>query len=96
MENVVRQGPAGRCRVVNRRDFIRLGSVAAAARRMHIEDKAVDNRIPGCRLTSLQQGALPLHDGGVGIYPVSDFVHVNAGRVRRWRFPATARHARPS
>jgi uncharacterized protein YcbK (DUF882 family) len=96
MKNVVRQSPAGRRRVVNRRDFIRLGPVAAAAHSMHIEGKTVDNRLPGCRFTSLQQAALPLRDAGVGIYPVSVFVHVDAGRERRWRFPATARHARPS
>ena len=67
MKNFVRQGPAGRRRVVNRRDFIRLGSVAVATHSMHIEGKAVDIRIPGCRSTSLQQAALSLHDGGVGI-----------------------------
>jgi uncharacterized protein YcbK (DUF882 family) len=96
MKNFVCQGPASRRRVVNHRDFIRLGSVAVATHSMHIKGKAVDIRTPGCRLTSLRHAALALHDGGVGIYPVSDFVHTWAGRVRRWRFPATARHARPS
>jgi len=51
MKNFVRQGPAGRRRVVNRRDFIRLGSVAVATHSMHIEGKAVGIRIISANLT---------------------------------------------
>jgi len=76
--------------------YLRKHTAGVAKHSMHIQGKAVDIRVPGCRLTSLQRAALALHDGGVGIYPVSDFVHVDVGRVRRWKFPATARHARPS
>ena len=77
-------------------DYLREHSAGVAKHSMHIEAKAVDIRIPGCRLAALQRAALALHHGGVGIYPVSDFVHVDVGRVRNWRFPPAARQTRPS
>lgn len=72
-------------------EYLRKHSRGVAKHSMHIEGKAVDIRIPGCRLRALQRAALALHDGGVGIYPVSDFVHVDVGRVRHWKFPPAAR-----
>ena len=27
---------------------------------------------------------MPLRSGGLGCYPISDFVHVDVGRVRTW------------
>lgn len=71
-------------------EYLRKHSRGVAKHSMHIEGKAVDIRIPGCRLRALQRAALALHDGGVGIYPVSDFVHVDVGRVRHWKFPPAA------
>jgi len=35
----------------------------------------------------LRDAALALHLGGVGYYPVSQFVHVDVGRVRQWALP---------
>jgi uncharacterized protein YcbK (DUF882 family) len=70
-------------------EYLREHSGGVAKHSMHMQAKAVDIRIPGCRLTAVQRAALDMHDGGVGIYPISDFVHVDVGRVRRWRFPAT-------
>lgn len=77
-------------------EYLRKHTTGVAKHSMHIEGKAVDIRIPGCRLAALQRAALALHDGGVGIYPVSEFVHVDVGRVRQWRFPPATRRARPS
>jgi uncharacterized protein YcbK (DUF882 family) len=77
-------------------EYLREHSAGVAKHSMHIEAKAVDIRIPGYRLIALQRAALALHHGGVGIYPFSDFVHVDVGRVRRWRFPPVARQTRPS
>ncbi|MEJ2007822.1 MAG: DUF882 domain-containing protein [Acidobacteriota bacterium] len=71
-------------------EFLRRHSAGVAKHSMHMQAKAIDIRIPGCRLTRLQKTALGLHDGGVGIYPLSDFVHVDVGRVRHWRFPPRA------
>jgi len=72
-------------------EYLREHGSGVAKHSMHMQAKAIDIRIPGCRLTALQKTALGLHDGGVGIYPVSEFVHVDVGRVRHWRFPPTAK-----
>ncbi len=77
-------------------EYLREHTAGVAKHSMHMQAKAVDIRIPGCRLKALQRAALALRDGGVGIYPVSEFVHVDVGRVRQWRFPAGSQHARPA
>lgn len=51
---------------------------------MHMQGKAADIRLPGVPLAALRDVAKNLHAGGVGYYPVSDFVHVDTGRVRYW------------
>ena len=51
---------------------------------LHIEGKAIDIRLPGYELKTLQRAAADIRRGGVGYYPVSDFVHVDVGRVRYW------------
>src|SRR6185437_10638142 len=52
----------------------------------HVLAKAIDIRIPGVSTRKLDQAALSLHAGGVGYYPVSQFVHVDVGPVRQWSF----------
>jgi len=59
----------------------------------HMLAKAIDIRIPSVTTRRLDQAALSLHAGGVGYYPVSQFVHVDVGPVRQWSFGG-ARHAR--
>jgi uncharacterized protein YcbK (DUF882 family) len=49
-----------------------------------MDGKAMDIRLNGVELTDLHKAALSLKKGGVGYYPVSNFVHVDVGRVRRW------------
>ncbi|HXW05831.1 MAG TPA: YcbK family protein [Vicinamibacterales bacterium] len=51
---------------------------------LHMIGKAIDIRMPGVQLHHLRQAAVALRRGGVGYYPVSDFVHVDTGRVRYW------------
>jgi uncharacterized protein YcbK (DUF882 family) len=51
---------------------------------LHISGKAVDVRLPGCRLSSLRRAAMDLSGGGVGYYPRPKFVHLDIGRVRYW------------
>jgi len=46
--------------------------------------KASDIRVEGVELADLHKAALSLKAGGVGFYPVSDFVHVDVGPVRQW------------
>jgi uncharacterized protein YcbK (DUF882 family) len=51
---------------------------------LHMTGKAIDIRIPGCELKTLQRAAQELRAGGVGYYAKSDFIHVDTGRVRFW------------
>ena len=52
----------------------------------HMLAKAIDIRVPGISTVKLRDAALALHAGGVGFYPVSQFVHVDVGPVRTWSF----------
>ncbi len=52
----------------------------------HMEGHAIDIRVPGVATARLRDAALSLHAGGVGYYPVSQFVHVDVGPVREWIF----------
>lgn len=60
------------------------GGGGVAAHSLHLVGKAIDIRVPGVRLRNLYRAAVGLRGGGVGIYPASDFVHVDVGRVRTW------------
>ncbi len=55
-----------------------------ASNSLHLVGKAIDIRVPGVKLRTLYKTAVELRGGGVGIYPGSDFVHVDVGRVRTW------------
>jgi uncharacterized protein YcbK (DUF882 family) len=50
----------------------------------HIQGKAVDIRVPGCRVSALHRVSAQLRAGGVGYYPCSEFVHVDVGPIRYW------------
>jgi uncharacterized protein YcbK (DUF882 family) len=52
----------------------------------HMQARAIDIRVPGVATAKLRDTALSLHGGGVGYYPVSQFVHVDVGPVRQWTF----------
>ena len=56
----------------------------------HMEGHAIDIRVPGVSTVQLRNAALSLQAGGVGYYPVSQFVHVDVGPVRTWTFGRTA------
>ncbi|MBU1377345.1 MAG: DUF882 domain-containing protein [Alphaproteobacteria bacterium] len=60
-------------------------SSGVAENSQHTIGKAIDIRVPGVELSNLRNAALSLSAGGVGFYPVSNFVHVDTGRVRQWR-----------
>lgn len=59
-------------------------SAGVAKNSLHTQGMATDIRVEGVDLRHLQRAALDLGRGGVGFYPVSNFVHVDTGRVRRW------------
>ncbi len=64
--------------------FLRFLSDKVAKNSLHMDGKAIDIRLPGHELKTLQRAALDLRSGGVGYYPLSDFVHVDVGRIRHW------------
>jgi uncharacterized protein YcbK (DUF882 family) len=68
--------------------FLRHGSAASgvAEHSQHIEAKAIDIRVPGVQTAKLRDTAESFEAGGVGYYPVSQFVHVDVGPVRTWSF----------
>ncbi|HTD97107.1 MAG TPA: DUF882 domain-containing protein [Edaphobacter sp.] len=61
-------------------------SSGVAEHSQHMLAKAIDIRVPGVGTAKLRDAALSLHGGGVGYYPVSQFVHVDVGPVREWAF----------
>ena len=58
-----------------------------ATNSQHTVGKAIDVRIEGVSLSNLRGAAQSLGAGGVGYYPVSNFVHIDTGRVRQWQGP---------
>lgn len=65
--------------------MLRSKSHGVAENSQHTLGKAVDVRLEGVDLSNLRNAALHLGAGGVGYYPVSNFVHIDTGRVRQWR-----------
>ena len=59
-------------------------SSGVASNSQHTYGKAVDVRVEGVDLRNLHKAALDVSAGGVGFYPVSNFVHVDVARVRQW------------
>ena len=55
-----------------------------ASHSQHMLGKASDIRVEGVALDHLRNAALSLKAGGVGFYPVSNFVHVDVAKVRTW------------
>jgi uncharacterized protein YcbK (DUF882 family) len=64
----------------------RSANSGVAEHSQHILAKAIDIRVPGVDTVTLRDAALSLHEGGVGYYPVNQFVHVDVGRVRQWSY----------
>jgi uncharacterized protein YcbK (DUF882 family) len=59
-------------------------SSGVASNSQHTQGKASDVRIEGVDLRNLHKAALSIRAGGVGFYPVSNFVHVDVASVRQW------------
>lgn len=59
-------------------------SEGVASHSQHMLGKASDVRVEGVELRHLHDAALSLKAGGVGFYPVSNFVHVDVAQVRQW------------
>lgn len=64
--------------------FLRTHGHGVALHSLHMQAMAIDIRMPGVPTAKLRDAAWRMHEGGVGYYSRSDFVHVDVGRVRRW------------
>ena len=71
-------------------EFLRSRSSGVAKNSLHMQAHAIDIRIHGVSTLALRDAALALHQGGVGYYPRSGFVHVDTGRVRTWCYGCAA------
>lgn len=65
-------------------EYLRTHTSGVAKTSLHMQAEAIDIRLPGFQTAKLRDIALALGKGGVGYYPVSNFIHVDVGRVRRW------------
>ncbi len=64
----------------------RAAVTGVAQHSQHMLAKAIDIRVPGVSTSRLRDAAMSLGAGGVGYYPISQFVHVDVGPVRHWSF----------
>ena len=55
-----------------------------ASKSQHTQGQAIDFFLPGVAIRALYDWLLANHDGGVGFYSLSEFVHVDLGRKRTW------------
>jgi uncharacterized protein YcbK (DUF882 family) len=69
----------------------RSANSGVAEHSQHMQAKAIDIRVPGVSTATLRNAALSLHAGGVGYYPVNQFVHVDVGPVREWQYGRSSR-----
>lgn len=60
------------------------GLEGAAKNSMHLYGKALDFRVSGLKITSLASIADQFNAGGIGLYPSSNFLHLDTGGVRKW------------
>lgn len=63
---------------------LRKNGTGVARKSLHMQGRAVDIRLSGLPTTMLRDIAINLHNGGVGYYQKSDFVHIDTGRRRNW------------
>ncbi len=64
--------------------LLRKNSSGVAKKSLHMVGRAIDIRLTGVPTKKLRDLAINLHNGGVGFYQKSDFVHIDTGRRRNW------------
>lgn len=63
---------------------LRSKSSGVAKKSFHMLGRALDIRVPDMRISLLRDLARQFHNGGVGYYPESNFIHIDTGRKRSW------------
>lgn len=63
---------------------------------LHMRGMAADIELPGVSRQALRDFAFALHQGGVGFYRRSGFVHVDSGEPRAWGFTPRLSRTRPA
>jgi hypothetical protein len=64
--------------------MLRRRSRGVSEHSQHMVGKAMDFRLPDVDMGRVRAVAMRLQHGGVGYYPGSNFVHLDAGSVRAW------------
>ena len=65
-------------------EMLRRTNSGVARESFHMQGKALDIRHEELGLDALADFAANAHQGGVGVYSQSDFVHIDSARVRTW------------
>jgi len=66
-------------------ELLRKKGHQVASSSLHMAGEAIDFRVPGTPARVLARAVAHFHEGGLGTYEESDFVHIDVGRSRRWR-----------
>lgn len=64
--------------------ILRNRSKGVAKNSQHLLGTAIDVRLEDVPTKKLRDAALAMERGGVGYYRISNFVHIDTGRVRLW------------
>ena len=64
--------------------MLRRTTPGVAVNSLHLTGQAIDVRLSDVHISRLRETAIRLQAGGVGYYPVSNFVHMDTGEVRHW------------
>jgi uncharacterized protein YcbK (DUF882 family) len=64
--------------------YLRKQSSGVAKKSFHMQGRAIDIRASEIPSNVLRDLAVQLHNGGVGYYPKSNFIHIDTGIKRSW------------
>lgn len=65
-------------------EMLRSTTSGVAKKSFHMKGQAIDIRLTDVKTNVLRDAAQAVGAGGVGYYPVSDFLHIDTGPVRHW------------